>query len=191
MAEKLKEYPPRMPFNAYEQIQILPDFDFRMRISRNLFAGVGYYLNLLGVSFDKDLSTFRAKDVERIQEKITRRKSAVPVRDIYGIRIITEDPRREWIKDILQKAYPLTPDMFPDGKPSVREYANPTIREFFREKHNPHTSPLYSALHVNVVFERLGSHLFDIAEIQIMNKRELEIYNDTREEYLRNRTSGS
>lgn len=177
-----------MPFNAYEQIEILPDVDLRTKISENLFVGVLYYMELMGVIMERELSSFRTKNIERIQEKIKRRKSTVPIRDIYGIRIITEDSRREWIKDILQKAYPLTPDIFPDGKPSVREYANPTIREFFREKHSPYTSPLYSALHVNVVFKREGSHLLDIAEIQIMNKRELKIYNDTREEYLQKRS---
>ncbi len=190
MSEKFREYTPRMPFNAFEQIQILPEEAYRLKVTENLFKGIIFYLELNDVLISKEVSSFRTKSIERMQEKVTRRKSSVPIRDIYGIRIITEDARRQWLTDLIQKAYPLTPKVFPDGKPSVREYADPRIREFFREKHNPHTSPIYSALHVNVVFERQGTHLLDIAEVQIMNTSELLIYNETREEYLKNQTLG-
>lgn len=189
MTERFIKPEIKIPTKVSEQLLYIPNESYRINVCQQLFKGLLFYLSSYGVEIDREVSGYRTKSVNRINEKIVRRKSDVAVRDIYGVRIITEDIRREWIKDLIQSAYPLTPKVFPDGKPSVREYADPIVREFFREKHNPHTSPIYSAMHVNIAFERVGSPYLDIAEIQIMNKMELGIYDETRDEYLQKQNS--
>ena len=107
----------------------------------------------------------------------------MPIRDIYGIRLITEEEDRERIKNLIQSAYPATQKSFSDGKPSARDYRDPEVREKNIEKSNPCMSPLYSAMHVNFVFRCEGENVFDIGEVQIMTWEEFEIYRQTREEY--------
>ena len=189
MSERLLKPEIKIPTKVSEQLLYIPSESYRINVCQQLFKGLVFFLTSYGVEIDISVSGYRTKTLDRVNEKIIRRKSDVAMRDIYGVRIITEDTRREWIKDLIQSAYPLTPKVFPDGKPSVREYADPVVREFFREKHNPHTSPIYSAMHVNIAFERVGSPYLDIAEIQIMNNEELGIYNDTRDEYLQKQNS--
>lgn len=173
-----------IPETVYSQLAYLPDENYRINVSKQLFEGLSFYLNSFGVEIDMAKSSYRTKSIDRIKEKIVRRKSNVAVRDIYAVRFITQEKDRPKLTKLIQDAYPLTPNVFLDGKPSVREYANSQVRDFFRQNHNPHTSPLYSALHVNIVFERYGSPYLDIAEVQIMNHEELDIYDSTRQDYI-------
>lgn len=179
------DQPGRMPENVYDQLNHLPDISVRGQICESVAKGVFTLLTFHGIKID-DVSC-RTKSVERIYEKIKIRKSVGVVRDIYGSRFITEEPDRSKIKDLILSAYPLTPLVFSDGRPSVREYADPTVRDFIRQNFNPHISSLHSALHINVVFKREGSNVLDIAEIQIMNAQELTTYNLTRESYVNGR----
>lgn len=183
------DQPGRMPENVYDQLNHLPDVSIRGRICESVATGVYTLLTFHGIKID-DVSC-RTKSVERINEKIKIRKSTGVIRDIYGVRFITEEPDRSKIKDLILSAYPLTPVVFSDGRPSVREYADPAVRDFIREKYNPHISSEHSAMHVNVVFKREGSNVLDIAEIQVMNAQELTTYNLTRESYVNGRNGSN
>ncbi len=173
----------RMPENVYEQINSLPDVETRERMAKSLFVGFSYFLVLNNVKIDWEESGYRAKGLSRIENKIKRRDSVVPEGDIYGVRFITEEENRVALSRLIQSAYPLTPNVFPWGKPSTRDYRNPEVRAGHIEKSNPHMSPIYSALHINFVFQRKGSNLLDIGEVQIMTHQELSIYKQTRDWY--------
>jgi hypothetical protein len=183
--------PARFPVDAGEQIAHLPDKNTRIKIVQNIYNGLVFLLSCYGIEINRELSGLRVKTEERTSEKIARRGVSIPLRDIYGIRLICLEQDRDRLRQLIQSAYPLTPKDFPDGKPSWRDYSDPVVREFFREKHNPHTSSNYSALHINIAFLREDSDLIDIAEVQVMTKAELDIYNLTREEYLNNQNGNS
>lgn len=179
--EEIKEG--RMPFSVSEQLvkANLPPYEERERICTALV------IRLLN-EFDRNHIkiedwTSRAKTKEKIIEKVERRKSTFPVRDIYGLRFITWEKDRERIAKIIQGAFPETPEKFANGMPSVRDYANPAMREFVKSGYNKQISDRHSALHVNFVFLRAGSDIFDIGEVQILTPKEMEIFNETREEY--------
>lgn len=173
------------PISSSEQLQTLPSEVVREVMARNLYFSLIFLLGSFGITTDRDKSSYRAKSMDRIIEKLERRKG--PLRDLIGVRLIIEPENREQSIRIISDAFPLTPKVFPDGKPYIRDYSNPAIREYFREKHNPHTSPFYSALHINVAFLRDG--IIDFAEVQLMSHEELKIYNRTREEYIKKRLS--
>lgn len=175
----------RLPETVGEQLRLLPDAKIREEICHSLAIGITSLLVSNGVRIEE--MSVRTKSVDRINEKIKRRGSMAPMRDIYGIRIITEDTDRKRLKDLIQSAYPATPEVFPNGMPSSREYADSKIREFVQKNYNPKISDQHSALHVNIVFLREGECVFDIAEIQVMTAKELEIYKSTRESYVNGR----
>jgi hypothetical protein len=175
----------RYPKTSSEQLDSLPDEAMREAMAKNLYVGLVFLMESFGITVDKDKSSYRVKSMDRIIEKIERRRA--PLRDLIGVRLIIEPENRSRVTQIISDAFPLTPKVFPDGKPYIRDYSNPTVREYFREKHNPHTSPFYSALHINVAFLRDGK--IDFAEVQVMSHEELKIYNHTREEYIKKRLS--
>lgn len=177
----------RMPTDVFEQLSNLPDKETQEKICEGIYNKVCAILNSHGVVFYDDISNCRVKSKERIEEKIKIRGSTLPVRDIYGTRMIVGDTDRYRVADIIKFGFPLTPDFFEDGRPSVREYADPLVREFISKNFNPHISSLYSALHINVVFHREGAMLYDIGEVQIMTKDELETSHHTREIYVSKR----
>lgn len=186
--EKISECPIRMPEDVHEQKNNLPDIEIREKISKSIFTGLSFLLVLSGVEIDWEESGYRAKRIARIDDKIKRRGSTEPERDIYGVRFITEEENREGLAHLIQSAYPLTPKEFPGGKLSVRDYRNPEVRAGHIEKSNPHMSPIYSALHINFVFQRNDSNLLDIGEIQIMTHQELTVYKETRDGYSNGHT---
>jgi hypothetical protein len=172
----------RMPENVYEQISGLPDPETCKEIDRALHIRIVGLLESNGITILG--SSYRVKDRSRIVEKIERKGSSRAINDIFGIRvIITEESDREKIGRIIQSAFPLTPALLPDGKKSVRDYRNPAVRSEHIENHNPHMSDRYSAMHVNFVFRRAGSDVYDIGEVQVMTKEELKIYKETRPFY--------
>lgn len=179
--EILFDYPVRMPKDVYEQLEHLSDFGERKMSCSALERGIVILLTSYGVKIEE--SSSRPKSVTHIKEKTRRRNSTTPLKDINGVRIITEEGNRERLIDIIQSAYPATPKFFADGKPSARDYRDPKVREQNIEKSNPNMSPLYSALHINFVFQREGSTLYDIGEVQIMTQGEFEIYKQTRKDY--------
>jgi hypothetical protein len=182
--ERLGEQILRMPRDAYEQKSSLPDETTRLAISRKIFSGLSFLLTSYQVEIDWEKSGPRpTKDSARIDNKVKRRNSTDPMRDIYGARFITEDPRRGWLVSLIQSAYPATPKVFLSGKLSARDYRDPAVRASHIERFNPHMSPLYSALHVNIVFAREDSDILDIGEVQIMTHEELKIYEQTRGDY--------
>ena len=136
---------------------------------------------LVELEFDLEESSYRVKSREDIREKSITRKSVSPVRDIYGVRFVVRNEDRFKITN-LATYFPLTPDFFADGRPSVREYANPNVRSYIRGAFNPNIGE-YSALHINIVFQRNNSKIYDIAEIQIMTKDELTVSKNNRNLY--------
>jgi len=180
-----------MPENVYEQLRHLPDMEKRMLIAKEIFQGLSTLLVWNGVDVDWGKSGYRTKTVARIEDKIMRRNTSESQRDIYGVRFITEENRRIWLKDLIQSAYPETPKFFTNGKSSSRDYRDSLVRGAHIEKTNPHMSPVYSALHINFVFKQEESNVFDIGEVQIMTTDELKIYNQTRDGYPNgNQSSG-
>ncbi|QQG41578.1 MAG: hypothetical protein HYV90_05490 [Candidatus Woesebacteria bacterium] len=178
----------RLPEDVYEQKNNLPGIEIREKISKSIFTGLSFFLIFNGVEVDWEESGYRTKRIARIEDKIKRRDSTEPERDIYGVRFITEVEDRGWLSRLIQSAYPLTPKEFPGGKPSIRDYRNPEVRASHIEKSNPHMSPIYSALHINFVFQRSGSSLLDIGEVQIMTHGELMVYKQTRDGYSNGHT---
>ena len=169
-----------MPISAYEQFVNLPDKETRRGLCLTLGQTILDLMDLNGIKVEK--VNIRVKTAESMWRKIERRNSNAPLRDIYGIRIITEDPDRMKIKDLIQRVFPLTPEKFADGTPSFREYADPETRRQGRER-NKRISERHSAMHVNIVFLRDGEAVYDIAEIQILNPEEMGIFYETRGEY--------
>lgn len=176
-------YPARMPEDVYEQLRHLPSIEKRTEITKAVFEGLSNLLVSHGIAVDWGQSGYRAKSVARIEDKITRRRSTEPQRDIYGVRFVTQEENRVWLKDLIQSAYPATPKVFAGGKLSSRDYRERAVRERHIEKSNPHMSPMYNALHVNFVFRREWSNIYDIGEVQIMTQKELVIYEETRKGY--------
>jgi hypothetical protein len=181
--EKLFEVTGRMPESVHEQIANLPVFQEREQISKAIFEGIAILLATQDIHFDKTDSTYGTKSLSRIYNKIGRRNTEDPQGDIYRCRFELEIGNRGFVKDLIQAAYPLTPKVFPWGKPTARDYRDPAVLASHIEKSNPHMSPLYSALHINFVFRRKGSRILDIGEVQIMTKKEYEIYKQTRDGY--------
>lgn len=177
----------RMPIDVYEQLANLPDLETQNKICEGIYNKVCSILDYHGIVFFEEMSKCRVKSKERIEEKIKIRGTTLPVRDIYGNRMIISDTDRYRVADIIKFGFNLTPDFFEDGRPSVREYADPLVREFISKNFNPHISSLYSALHINVVFHREGAILYDIGEVQIMTKDELMSSLNTREGYVSKR----
>jgi hypothetical protein len=175
----------RMPKSVYEQKDILKGIDVETReeICKALHLRIFVLLASNGIKIKS--SSHRVKSDERIEEKIERKNVIYPfpLNDNFGIRIITEEPDREKIKNIIQSAFPITPALLPDGKASARDYRDPSVRSEHIENHNPHMSDRYSAMHVNFIFRREGSDVYDIGEVQVMTKEELKIYNETRPFY--------
>ena len=180
----------RMPGDVYEQLVNLPDLETQEKICETIYGKVCSILDYHGIVFYEEVSNCRVKSKQRIEEKIKIRQSTRPVCDIYGTRIVVSDTDRYRVADIIKFGFPLTPDFFEDGRPTVREYADPNMRDFISKNFNPHISTLYSALHVNVIFHRQGASLYDIGEVQIMTKKELEMSKITREVYV-NKRNGS
>lgn len=178
--EREKIAAPRMPINAYEQFVNLPDKETRSGLCLTLGQAILDLVDLNGIKVEK--VNIRVKTAESMWRKIERRNSNAPLRDIYGIRIITEEPDRMKIKDLIQRAFPLTPEKFADGTPSFREYADPETRRQSRNR-NKNISERHSALHINVVFLREGSDYYDIAEVQVLSSEEMKIFDETRGEY--------
>lgn len=177
-----------IPANVYEQIANFPSETEQEKTCKEIFVGIQTLLNLYGITLDMEKSSYRVKSRIGVENKIKIRKSSAPIRDKYGFRFITEEADRDRLRRIIQLAYPATPERFADGRPSVREYANPEVREYIKKNFNPNISSQHSALHFNIVFQREGSLLYDIAEVQIMTKKEFEIYNQTRGEYVNGRS---
>lgn len=177
----------RMPADVFEQLSNLPDPETQEKICENIYNKVCAILNSHGVVFYEEISSCRVKSKERIEEKIKIRGSTLPVRDIYGTRMIVGEVDRYRVSNMIKDGFPLTPDVFTDGRPSAREYADPAVRDFISKNFNPHISSFYSALHINVVFHRMGADLYDIGEVQIMTKEELMASHISRDSYVSKR----
>jgi len=173
--------------DVYEQMANLPSMKDQEKICKGLFTEVLAVLVDNGVDVDFEKSSYRVKSREGIEGKIKTRGSNAPMRDIDGIRVVVADKDRNNVTGMILDAFPLTPSNFPDGRPSVRDYASPSVRVFIRANFNPNISSEYSALHINVVFKREGSDIYEIAEVQIMTEEEYTAYFKTREIYKNGR----
>lgn len=186
--ERKEESQGRMPEDVFDQLINLPSDAVQEQTCRKIFDGVASILINNGVAFDAGRSSYRVKSREDIRKKSLTRKSDSPVRDIYGVRFVVSEEDRFRVGKMIQPQFPLTPD-FIDGRPSVREYADTKVRNYIREKFNPNIGE-YSALHINLVFRREGAEVYDIAEVQIMTKRELEASQNNRGLYTNVRRNG-
>lgn len=171
----------RLPNDVYEQIKALPCDEERGEILGDLAVKLAAILGRNGIPLEA--ATMRIKSREKIEKKIERRGSTAPLRDLYGVRFVIESPDREKIAKIIQDAFPGTPEKFADGMPSIREYANAETRKFIKANYNSHISDRHSALHINIVFPRNETGLYEIAEVQILTPEEMQIFRETREEY--------
>lgn len=76
--------------------------------------------------------------------------------------------------------YP-TPEYFPEGVPSLKDYNDPTI------PWNPLRQDDYRAVHKNIVF--IDGSYTGIAEVKLMTVEQLEVANRNRTAYDRTRTA--
>ena len=173
----------RMPEYVFDQLISLPPDIIQDKTCKKVFYEVAAILMKNEVVFDTEKSSFRVKSREDIRKKSITRKSISPVRDIYGVRFIVSEADRFRVQNMIQPYFSLTPETFSDGRPSIREYADLKVRDQVRENYNPNITDSYSALHINIVFQREGANVYDIAEIQIMTKKELEASKNSRRKY--------
>lgn len=179
--EQEQKHSVRLPKDVFEQISALPCDEERGEILVDLAIKLGALFGRNGIPLEA--VTMRIKSREKIQKKIERRGSSAPLRDLYGVRFVISNADRAGLAKIIQDAFPDTPEKFPDGMPSVREYADAQTRQFVKANFNPRISERHSAMHVNIVFPRDGSDLYEIAEVQILTPEEMQIFRETREEY--------
>lgn len=171
----------RMPKDVYEQMAVPICDEERGEILERLALRLFTILSTHGIVVED--GSMRVKTQEKIEKKIIKRNSTSPLRDIYGVRFITSDPDRARIAEIIQLAFPLTPEKFENGMPTVRDYADPKMKEFIRGNFNPNIYLLGSAMHVNVIFPIEGRDILGIAEVQILTPEEMKIYKETHFEY--------
>lgn len=181
----------RMPVDVYEQMANLPSMEEQERICRWLFAKVLRVLVENGIGVNVKKSSYRVKSDEGVMGKIITRGSTRPVKDKFGVRLIVSEEDRFRISGMIRDAFPLTPDFFEDGVPSIRDYADPQMRFFIRANFNPNISSEYSALHVNGVFLTPDSEKKKIVEVQVMTNKEDADYKRTREIYKNGRIRNS
>lgn len=183
MKEKLSGKPNRkLPSSATEQLANLPPFEERERVLASLFTTIREHLSVNGILIDVEKSSCRVKTEERINAKITRRGSADPILDLFALRLIMDKSFKALATQLIRERYP-TPDIFPWGKPSYRDYSDPEVRRKFVSKFNPNIDDWYTATHINILFNE-GS-IINIAEIQLRTPEEHELAERKREEYLR------
>jgi len=182
MSEVLKVRPiGRLPIDALEQIRLLPSVDERTRILMSLFGEVNELLVSSGVEIDQERSSYRIKPDERIREKIVRRGSADPILDIYAMRLIMENSFKRLAAKVIRERYP-TPDIFPWGKPSFRDYSDPEVRKDFAIRFNPNIDEWYTATHMDIIFGE--GPVVNIAEVQLRTPEEHDLAERRRLEYL-------
>lgn len=182
MSELLKVKPiGRLPIDALEQLRFLPSVDERYGILTSLYGEVGELLAVNGIKIDQARSSCRVKPDERIQEKIARRGLADPILDIYAIRLIMESSFKRLAAQVIRERFP-TPDIFPWGKPSFRDYSDPEVRRDFASRFNPNIDDWYTATHLNIIFGK--GLIVDIAEIQLRTPEEHDLAERRRSEYI-------
>lgn len=171
----------RMPQDVSEQIADFPSKEESKTICRALEVRIR---NIFAAAGEEILDlTWRVKTDESIKEKTERKNSTEPIRDRFGLRVVARVRDRLDTAKMIQADFPLTPRFFANGFPSIREYADPKVRDLIKQNFNPNISDLHSALHVNIAFLTSDSSRLKIAEIQIMTPEELEVYHSTREGY--------
>ena len=171
----------RLPINALEQLKTLPTFEERERILASLFTDVGKLLSGEEVNIDMEKSSYRVKPEERIQAKIDRRGSADPILDLYAMRFIMEDSSKRLAVQLIKEGYP-TPDIFPWGKPSYRDYSDPEVRRQFASRFNPNIDDWYTAIHLDIIFG--DGPILNIAEVQLRTPEEHGLAEKRRLDYL-------
>lgn len=178
-----------LPFDVYDQIRFLPDFDKRGQICEELFGQMFSLLDSKGVEVDLAKSGYRAKTDVRVMQKIAERNSFFFLRDIFGLWfVLKNETDRLKIPGIVIPQFPLTPEVFADGTPSVRDYSSQDVRSINRSR-NKNISEAYSALHINGVFNYGGSRL-GIFELKAFTEEEDRLYQLTRREYEIKRRNG-
>lgn len=183
--ENIPERIARLPENAYEQILNMPSIAELEKINKELFDKVRGILDYHGVVYYPEECSYRVKSSERIWIKMAERRSNTPIMDVVGARFVVRSTDRFRLASMIPKVFPLTPDTL-YGRPTVRDYANPTVLDYIRKNFNPNMSPIHSALHINVIFPT--DFKFDQpAEIQFLSPEEFHTYRQTREGYVNGR----
>lgn len=165
---------PNLPRDAVEQLRQLPPLEEQEGILARLFQNVDTLLTGSDISIDRERSSSRVKTWDRITAKLRRRGVDKLILDVYGIQLILPEDHIYPALHLIQEAYP-TPEEFPEGVPSLRDYNDPT------NPWNPLRQEDYHAVHMNIVFTdgvRTG-----IAEIQLMTAEQQEAAIRNREAY--------
>lgn len=181
MKEKLSALSRQLPTSSLEQLASLPSFEERNRILCSLFEEIKILLTENGVQVNTEDSTYRVKTDERIQAKIARRGSDDPILDLYGLRFILDAAFKQRAATIIMQNYP-TPEVFPWGKPSFRDYSEEDVRKNFIKQFNQNILSSYTAIHIDILFG--NCQVAEIAEVQLMTKEELELAERMWPEYI-------
>lgn len=165
---------PQFPGDTIEQLAQLPPMDKQGVILDRLYHDVDQLLTRHGILIDKERSSYRVKTEEAIAAKLKRRGREKLILDIYGLQLILPQDQIYPALEVITVAYP-TPEYFPGGVPSLRDYNDPTI------PWNPLKQDDYRAVHKNIVFIN-GSEV-GIAEVQLMTVAQQEVAKRNRAAY--------
>lgn len=160
----------RLPRNVFEQILLQPDQAEKNKKMENIFTQVQKTLVSHRISLYNQFSNCRVKSNEDIQEKTKRRGNDDPILDIYGLRFVVDDADKKRVIQVIKQNFLLTPEL-PRNKPNIRDYSDDTTRRLIIQNFNPNFGYIYTAIHINIFFGE--GPVSDIAEIQIMNPKEL------------------
>lgn len=179
----MKEIQDRLPKNALEQVaKMQSEWEIEKRIKlKELFDNVCACLEENGIGFDKEKSKPRLKTRERVQDKIDRRGSDDLILDKYGLRFVVTSKKDKYKAQKIIEHYYVVPEFF-KNKPGVRDHSKKEIKDFQRQNFNSNTTDDYTGLNINLLFGKWESP--DVAEVQLMTKREFKRAEKSREAYL-------
>lgn len=169
-----RKRPIRLPRTAYNQVAQFPSEDKLVAITERLHSEIRAVLEAKHI--DIITSSARTKTLERRMDKLERRGWDFPLPDVHGVRLILATVCTKPAAEVILEYWP-SPKRYWWGLPSYRDYSDPKMKGRF----NRASLSRYEAIHLNI---RLNEGA-KIAEVQIMSPEQLQIAEQTRDDYLR------